>query len=344
MLSTIKRLFLGLGLIVLASAVLLIADWSRRPGSSQGKGPGRAPGVAKKWRIHYIQYAEERTAEDVEKGFFDEMKKLGMEQGKAFDVRRGSAQRDMSTLINLVDEAKSSADLVILVSTPTLQTAIQRIHDTPMVFTNSGAPLQAGAGKSFKDHLPNVTGVCVISDFEGALRAVKRVLPGVKRIGTLYTPAEVNSVVYESALEEAASAQDLEVVAVPVASTADVADAALALIARGVDAVCQISDNTVTPAYGAVAQAAHKQRVPLFGFVSGQVIKEGAILARCRDYEQAGRDAAMLAARVMRGEKTADIPIQMVSRTLLVVSPKNAADNGITLPPDLVKEADVVVP
>jgi putative ABC transport system substrate-binding protein len=62
-----------------------------------------------------------------------------------------------------------------------------------------------------------------------------------------------------------------------------------------------------------------------------------------RDYERAGADQARLAARVLRGENPATIPIQLVSRTVLVVNLEAAAALGMTVPPSLLSRADRVV-
>jgi ABC-type uncharacterized transport system substrate-binding protein len=299
--------------------------------------------ITRKWRLYYIQYAEENTAEAVHEGLFGELKKLGVVEGRDFVRKEGSAQRDMATLINLLDDAKSNADVVFLVSTPTLQTALKRISTIPMVFSNVGAPLAAGVGKSFTDHAPNVTGVCVVSDFEGQMKVVKQVLPNARTIGTLFTPSEVNSVVYKDGLEQAAEKAGYKLIASPVTSSADVADAALALMEHRPDVICQISDNTVNPGFAALMKAARQAKIPVFSFVSKQVVSEGSVLARCRDYEQAGRDAARMLNEVLRGKNPKDMPIQMVSRTVLVINTKNAEAFGVRIPEEVIKSADQVV-
>jgi putative ABC transport system substrate-binding protein len=96
-------------------------------------------------------------------------------------------------------------------------------------------------------------------------------------------------------------------------------------------------------AFAGISQAALKNRKPLFSFISAKVLNSGAALAVSRDYEQAGRDMARLAQRVMRGESTATIPFQLVSRTLLVIKPANAALYGLTIPAELLARADQIV-
>ena len=53
--------------------------------------------------------------------------------------------------------------------------------------------------------------------------------------------------------------------------------------------------------------------------------------------------AALLAARVMRGERPAAIPFQQVSKTRLFVNLTAAREANLTIPPEIVSRADAVV-
>jgi putative ABC transport system substrate-binding protein len=48
-------------------------------------------------------------------------------------------------------------------------------------------------------------------------------------------------------------------------------------------------------------------------------------------------------ARVLRGESPAAIPFYRVQTTKLAVNPGDAGKIGVTVPPEVVKEADTVV-
>ena len=91
--------------------------------------------------------------------------------------------------------------------------------------------------------------------------ALRQCLPKVKRIGTLFVPAEVNSVFYKDELLKAAKQLGLEVELVGVSSSGEVADAALALCGRNVDAICQISDNLTGASFASISQAARRSRI-----------------------------------------------------------------------------------
>jgi len=62
-----------------------------------------------------------------------------------------------------------------------------------------------------------------------------------------------------------------------------------------------------------------------------------------RDYKDSGRHAAHLAARIMRGESPATIPLEDFQKTRLIVNLDAARTLNITLPPALVQSAKEVI-
>ena len=54
------------------------------------------------------------------------------------------------------------------------------------MFTYVYDPIAAGAGKSRTDHLPRVTGVGSLPPVEDTVDTIKRLVPGIRSVGTLY--------------------------------------------------------------------------------------------------------------------------------------------------------------
>lgn len=305
--------------------------------------PVKQPLISKRWKIQLIDYADAVNAEETHEGLFAELKKLGLQEGRDYELKHRSAHGDMAVMNGIMDAVLTDQpDLIITTATPALQTAVSKIKTIPVIFTTVADGVLAGAGKSPTDHLPNFTGATTMSDFDGMISVVQQALPGVKKIGTLYTPSEVNSVLFRDALAKAAAARGLKLESVAVASTSDVADAALALTGRGVQVITQISDNATGSALGAIATAAAKSNIPLFGFIS-TALKDGAALVVARDYRECGEIAARLSLRIMQGESPARIPFMPLGRSSLIISKGNSAKYGLQLPPALLKRADKVV-
>jgi ABC-type uncharacterized transport system substrate-binding protein len=172
-------------------------------------------------------------------------------------------------------------------------------------------------------------------------KLVREVLPGARRVGTLFTPSELNSVLYKDWLAEALKPLGIELVAVPVTSTAETAEATTALCRQPIEALCQIADNATRPGFAQIIRKAAEARLPVFAFESGHT-KIGAVLALARDYHQAGLEAGEMAVRVLRGERPATIPFANTRGESLTINPGAAAKLGLKFPPRVLKEATVV--
>src|SRR6185436_2428017 len=248
-----------------------------------------------------------------------------------------------SMLPGLIDAALSEgSDLLITFSTPSLQAALQRARNLPIVFTQVADPVVAGAGTSDTQHLPNVSGVYLISAYDQTMPLIKEFLPRVHTLGTVYVPAEVNMVAQLEVMKKSVAAAGMELKAVAANSPTEVADAALALVGAHVDAICQLPGNLTAQAFPSIVSAAQRARLPMFVFQTSQ-IKAGAVGGLTRDYHENGRASGHIAARVMRGEQPAGIPFEGVSKTKLVLNEGAARSLGLTIPPAVAKRADQVI-
>jgi ABC-type uncharacterized transport system substrate-binding protein len=299
--------------------------------------------LAKQWQIAIIEYISTPETEEGEKGVLAGLREAGLIRGKDFEVKIRNAQGDMATVSSLVDAAMTDdADLLIAITTPALQAALRRGGSTPIIFTVVSDGVAAGAGRSAQDHRANVTGI----DYKGAypemVALVREYFPNIRVLGTLIAPVEVNMVREKERLIQAAKAVGMEIVAVPVTSSAEVADAALALTSRKLDAICHLPGNLVSAGFASVVEAARKARLPIFGFQSRQA-RDGAVLVLARDYFDSARESGLVAARVMRGKNPASIPFRAYARNKLMVNVKAAREIDLALPPALIKKAQEVL-
>jgi len=273
------------------------------------------------FKLRIVLYSETEFAERCRDGLVDGIKLAGLIEGRDFEMKTYNAQGDMSTLSSIMNSIKADrADLLMVVSTPTLQAALRQAGaDTKIVFTGVGDAVKAGAGNSESDHLPNVTGITTRSPFAEMATIIKETMPGIKRLGTLFTPAEINSELYKKWFEEALNKVGLELVAVPVTSSADVVQAATELVGKNIEALCQIVDNLTRPGFALIARKAAENNLPVFVFDSDQM-KDGGAICLSRDYYDAGLEAAEVAVRVLQGENPAFIPFKNTQSEKLLIN------------------------
>lgn len=327
---------------VLARADTLI-DEAGTHEKAAPKSPSTAIAPAKQWQLSAVTFIESPATEEAQKGFIEGLHEAGLMEGRDYAIKWRSAQGDIATLNGIMDAVRTERpDLVIPFSTPALQTAVKKIQSIPIVFALVGNAVIAGAGRTNEDHLPNVTGAFMISPFEEMTALLREVLPNARRCGTVFTPAEVNSAYYFDVFKERGRRSGVEIVGVAATGSSDVSDAALALMSRDIDVVCQISDNLTAATFTPIAQAAQRARLPIFSFSTVQS-KEGASIVLARDFRDGGRESALIAARVIRGEKPSSIPFKLTPRIRLIINRTEARANGLVIPASVLKRADEVI-
>jgi len=304
--------------------------------------PVRPKAAHKKWKIAIVNYNETAPSEETLAGMAEGWQHSALKEGTDYELKTQSAQGDMSALGGMLDAAMTNgSDLIVPLSTPTLQTALHRVRNTPIVFSLVANPMAAGAGKSYTDHLPNVTGVAVLSPYGDMIDLLEKYYPHIKHIGTLFCPAETNSVDLKDALDTLCKKRGFTLDAVAANSPAEFPDAAMSLAARPIDAIVQISDNLSSAGFTALTKAARQTKKPLFS-LNSTTVPMGAAVSLGRDYHDAGVTTVHLIERVIAGEPTKDIPFTLPPKCNLTVSPANAAAVGMEIPDGLLKQATKV--
>ncbi len=305
-------------------------------------GPANRP-LPRKMTVDLIEYMDSPPGERAREGLMEGFAQAGLVLGRDFDLRRRTAQGDIATLSSIIDTVLTQrTDLMISSSTPSLQNVLARGRGTPTVFTLTSNPFLANAGTSDTDHLPFVTGAYLGQPARQAIEAVKLLLPNARRIGTLFTPGEINSVFNKETLETEALAAGLEFVAVGISTISEVNDAAISLSSSQLDVMLQITDNLISSSFPPLMAAANRARLPVITY-SPEVADMGALLVLGRDYFDNGVASGLIAARVLRGERPGDIPFERVQELSYIVNLKVAEEYGIPVPDELLAMASRII-
>jgi putative ABC transport system substrate-binding protein len=295
------------------------------------------------YTIGIFQVDDAPTLNAVRQGFFRALDEEELMDGVNIRLLIRNGMGNIPEVQRIAQEFVSSkVDLVVPFSTPCLQAALHASSEIPIVFSSVANPFLAGAGRSEEDHLSNVTGVSSRGPIKESLAFIKEVFPAAKRIGTLWTPSELNSKYYLDLAKEGAGELGLEVVAVPVHNKAGVLIAAQVLMNEKIDVIYQISDNTINASFEAVSRVADENSIPLFG---GAVVhtRFGACAAMGWDFLDMGYKAGKIAIRVKDGESPATIPIQHMSKIKLYLNLDAARKQGVKFPESVINRADEIL-
>jgi putative ABC transport system substrate-binding protein len=303
--------------------------------SSTNSGNGDLPTVG------FLQITTNTTLDDTRKGYLRGLTDNGFKEGENFKFEHKSAEGDISTAQLMAREfAGRNVAVLGTTSSPALQSAIKATSEVPIVFCGVADPASAGAITDGKQ-LGNVTGVSNPDPVDKALALVKELMPQIKKVGTLYDPSEPFTPLFRERSQQAARKLGLEWIEVSVNSTNDITTAVQALKARGVEAIMQIPSNVADAGIEAEVKAANAANIPLFS-THPTHIPSGALACLGWDYEQAGYDAGVYAAQVLKGKKTAELSIKSVEKEDLVINLPIATKFGVKVPKTVLDRASRV--
>jgi ABC-type uncharacterized transport system substrate-binding protein len=300
---------------------------------------GTPSGPSMQYKIGLVYFAPEEGADSCMKGLFDGLKEQGIEEKVNLEVRRSHAQAEIATIPLLIQNYDSSdVDVIVAMTTPVLTAAATMARSKPVVFTYVYDPIAAGAGKSRTDHLPRVTGVGSFPPVQDTVDTIKRLVPGVRSVGTLYNTSEANSVKVMSVARPIFQQRGIQLQEIAITGTSEIFQAAQVLTHRDVKALWITGDNTALQGFDAIARAARDAKLPLV-INDPEFVQKGALAAVGIGWYETGKAASKVLARVLRGEQPRNIPFEDVAVKKLVLNQKVATALGITFPADMTQAA-----
>ena len=316
--------------LVLALAALAFAASCRGP-------------VKPLYTIGVLEQTDSPTIADVRKGFLGALAAGGLRDGTNVRLDIRNARNDVALTQKIAqDFAADGVDMIVAVSTAALQAVLAASPKVPVIFTSVANPYLTRAGISPDEHLANVTGVASTGPIRPTLEFIKRMLPGARRIGTLWTPSEINSEHYLELARSAAAELGLEIVAVPVANASEVLLAAQVLINEKIDVIYQLSDNTINNAFETLGRIAEENAIPLIGgFLLST--RAGACAAMGWDFFDMGTKTGEIVLRVKNGESPSKIPFQSMSDVKLSLNRTAAGKQGVRFSDDVLKQASEIL-
>ncbi|KAB1593172.1 ABC transporter substrate-binding protein [Burkholderia cepacia] len=232
-------------------------------------------------------------------------------------------------------------DVIVAIATPAAQAVVASTKSVPVVYSGVTDPVAAQLVKGWGPSGTNVTGVSDKLPLDRQVALIKRVVPNAKTVGMVYNPGEANSVVVVKELKDILAKQGMTLKEAAAPRTVDIGPAAKSLIGK-VDVIYTNTDNNVVSAYEALVKVANEAKIPL---VAGDTdsVKRGGIAALGINYGDLGRQTGKVVARILKGEKPGAIASETSSNLELFANTGAAAKQGVTLAPDLLKDAKTVI-
>ena len=293
------------------------------------------------YTIGISQFAEHGSLDNCRGGFLEGLKEEGLEEGKNLTVKVNNAASDMGTAAQIAQSfAADDMDLICAIATPAAQAAYNAAMDKgiPVIYTAVTNPEEAQLADSDGNPVGAVTGTSDQLPVEAQLKMIRELLPEAKTIGILYTTSEANSVYSISQYEKLAGDYGFTLETAGVTSTSEVSLAAADLLDK-VDCLTNLTDNTVVSALPSILDAANKKNIPVFGSEIEQV-KIGCLAAEGLDYINLGKETGKMAAKILKGEASAEeMNYELLTDSSLYINQAVADNLGITIPDSMTERA-----
>jgi putative ABC transport system substrate-binding protein len=267
------------------------------------------------------------------------LKELGLEEGRdvTFDIHftKGDPSATNAAAAGLV---KTQVDLLFTSNEAATLAAKDTTQKVPIVFTLVGDPVAAGIVRQLAHPGGNVTGVSSLTTelVPKRLETLKRLVPTVRRVWTIYYVAHPSSVAAARKAQEAGPRLKLRVVERPV-HTPEELERALKELRPG-DALLPPDVGTMDiPAV--ILEASLASRIPAV-FPAALWVGHGGLVSYGPDYYAQGIQAARLVAKILRGARAQDLPVEGADKIDLAVNLKTASLLGLTVPRTVLLRAD----
>ena len=287
--------------------------------------------------IAFVDAFEDNTIAQARTGFFDALKKNGYsEEQKTINVIYRNAQGNIPTLTQIIKYFISQIPTLIA-TCPSLSTiaAIQNTKTIPVFMMVSPTPTLMKVTDSSGTPPTNLFGVSeelgYIDTSFGLIKQLVKPKIGKLTVGMIYNQSEPQSVEALKRISSLASKLDLNLVSLPVNSSADVQLVTQSLLTKNIDAFFANPDNTVFSSFETIIKTCDNAKVPVFTSEAG-LVSRGAVAAYGADMYQWGYQCGLQAAQYLQTKSTANIHWELVKSHGSVYNQKAAAAYHISMP------------
>ncbi|MGZ3310762.1 MAG: ABC transporter substrate-binding protein [Xanthobacteraceae bacterium] len=278
--------------------------------------------------------------------FRSSLKEAGFIEGQnvAIEYRYANGQRDSfgalaAELVRLrVDAIFTGGGTPVTIAAKAATTTI------PIVFTMGGDPVKLGIVAALNRPGGNATGACYFFNALGPKRLdlLRAIVPATKVIGYLVNPTNPSLEPETRDMRAAVHSLGLEIREQQASDERQI-DAAFSNFAQQrVDALIVAADVFFIAQRAQLTALAARHRLPA-SYHAREIVAAGGLMCYGPSQLDAYRQAGIYTARILKGEKPADLPIMQATKFELVINLKTAKALGLTIPDTLLATADEVI-
>jgi putative ABC transport system substrate-binding protein len=270
-------------------------------------------------------------------GLKEGLRELGLLEGRdvAFEIRFTKGD-PVATAAAAEELAKAGVDLIFTSNEPATLAAKKATQKIPIVFTLVGDPVGSTVVPSLSRPGGNITGVSsrAIELAPKRLEMLKVLAPEARRVWFIYHVTDVTAFGAVDNIRIAAGKLKVELISKSVANAQEL-NAVLKQLEPGDGALAPAVDTLDIPV--GILEAA---KVPSV-FPTALWVEHGALVSYGPDFRAQGMQSARLIAKILRGARPQDLPVEGADRIDLALNLSTARKLGLAIPPKILFRANV---
>jgi putative tryptophan/tyrosine transport system substrate-binding protein len=214
----------------------------------------------------------------------------------------------------------------------------------PIVFTAGGDPVKEGLVSSLNRPGGNLTGLNMFTVSLDAkrLELLRELLPKADTVAVLINPTFVSAERQLKDLREGASRVGVRLVVFNASADSDFDTAFATLADTRADALVVGSDPFLNSRREQIVALAARHRIPAI-YEWREFAEAGGLMSYGTSLDDVYRQVGVYTARILKGEKPADLPVMQSTKFQFVINLKTAKALGLDISPNLLARADEVI-
>jgi putative ABC transport system substrate-binding protein len=296
--------------------------------------------------IGFLNSASPRRFANMVDAFREGLNSQGFREGHEFRIEYQWAEGDYNKLPALASELVQRRVALIAATGGIIsaQAAINSTSTIPILFVSGIDPVVLGMVSSLSRPGGNVTGVSLYTTELASkrLELLKELVPRSSAFALLVKPASEAIDIEIKDMSRAARGFGLELIVLKARTEREIEAAFASAAGQGASAITIGADPFFTSLSDQLVALAARHSLPAV-YPFRQYTRAEGLMSYGTELTWAYRQIGVYAGRILKGDKPADLPVQLPTKFNLVINLKTAKALGLEIPATLLARADEVI-
>ena len=274
------------------------------------------------------------------------LKEAGYVDGQNVSIEVRAANEQIDRLPALAaDLVRRRVNVILATGGPDAPRAAKMATSSiPIVFQTGGDPVRLGLVTNFNRPEGNITGIYVLINSLGEKRLglLRQLLPNAAAVGFIVNPNNLNAETDTKQAQAAAKALGLRLIVAKAGAESDFNQAFAALAQEHADGVLMSTDAFLSRHVNSIVALAGRHKLPAI-YDRREYADAGGLMSYGTSVREGFRQGAIYTARILKGEKPAELPVLQPTKFEFVINLKTAKALGLKVSQDMLSIADEVI-